>query len=341
MIANSSGAVEEPIDAIVTWVDGNEPRHRAKLEAHLASIGRRPSSAQPTRFSSTGEIDWCITSLVRHAPFLRRIHIVTDQQIPAIVKRSSVWPAVLRDKLCIVDHLEIFRGHEDVLPTFNSLSIETMLFRVPGLAEQFVYFNDDFMLLRPVQPDVWFRNRHLVLRGQWRRMKGRGFFRRLGDACRDMLGAAMLEQRASYTTAQALAAQRAGFKDKFLVLEHQPHPMRRSALEQFFDSHPQLLRNNISPRLRDASQFQAQALAAHLALAHGEACIEAESALLYLKPASTPASKLRRQLDAARNNPQLRFGCVQNLDDATADARQLVGDALDQWIPAIDEQFDI
>ena len=48
----------------------------------------------------------------------------------------------------------------DVLPagnvSFNSMSIEAYLYNIPGLAERFVYFNNDMMLNAPVEPSTFF-----------------------------------------------------------------------------------------------------------------------------------------------------------------------------------------
>ena len=55
-----------------------------------------------------------------------------------------------------------------MLPTFNSYAIETMLWRIEGLADRFLYFNDDMMLVGPVEPTDFFSNEGKVkLRGRW------------------------------------------------------------------------------------------------------------------------------------------------------------------------------
>lgn len=327
-----------PIDAVVTWVDGQDPLHRVKLQTHLATLGRHPASAAPTRFRSVGEIDWCITSLLRHAPFLRRIHIVTDGQVPAIIERAAHWPAALRNKLVVIDHRSVFAGHEDVLPTFNSLSIESVLFRVPGLAEHFVYLNDDFLLLRRVRSQDWFtEDGQPVLHGHWRPMPGRRWVDRVRALLRRVVGSTE-PQRASYTMAQAIAARLAGFGDRFFVLDHQPHPMIRTLLADFHATHPQVLRANIAPRLRDATQHQAQSLSAHLALAAGRACIGPPHQLLYVKPASASARRLARQLRNATDDPRLLFACVQSLDQAGAAAQRQVAECLDRLVPPIRDE---
>jgi hypothetical protein len=319
----------QDIDAVVTWVDGEDPQHRAKLDAYLGSIGRRPAAAAPTRFRSAGEIDWCITSLLRHAPFLRRIHILTDAQVPPIVMRAAPG---LSDRVLVVDHRTVFAGHHEVLPTFNSLAIESVMHRIPGLAENFVYLNDDFMLIRPLAATDWFRDGMPVLRGSWARLPGP----RLADRLRSLWGRAsgrpLAPPRPGHMVAQALSARLAGFEHRFVPLAHQPHPMQRSVLERFFDTHPGLLERNIAPRLRDGTQFLPQGLAAHLALAAGRAHLEPDARLLYLKPASASPARLARQLRAAEGEARLLFACVQSLDEAAPAAQQQVIDALQRLI---------
>lgn len=46
----------------------------------------------------------------------------------------------------------------EVLPTFSSHAIEMNLHRICGLAKQFVYFNDDTFLLRPMPSEAFFKS---------------------------------------------------------------------------------------------------------------------------------------------------------------------------------------
>ena len=55
----------------------------------------------------------------------------------------------------VVSHREVF-GDTGLLPTFNSQAIESRLHRIPGLAEHFLYFNDDMFMGRAVAPDLFF-----------------------------------------------------------------------------------------------------------------------------------------------------------------------------------------
>ena len=83
------------------------------------------------------------------------------------------------EKVKIVDHTEIFGDNKPLLPVFNSRSIETKIHRIPGLAEHFIYFNDDMILLRPVSKSDFFENNLPVLRGKWKPFKENIFYKKL------------------------------------------------------------------------------------------------------------------------------------------------------------------
>ena len=127
------------IDAVITWVDGDDPRHRAKREQY----GNRRMLSQNdvagnTRYASLGEIFYCVASLNRYAPWLNKIYIVTDEQNPMLDEWLANHFPEGTIPMEIVDHKVIFRGYEEFLPTFNSISIESMTWRIPGLSEHYI-----------------------------------------------------------------------------------------------------------------------------------------------------------------------------------------------------------
>ena len=65
------------------------------------------------------------------------------------------WLDTDRPDVTVVSHREMF-GDTGLLPTFNSQAIESRLHRIPGLAEHFLYLNDDVFLGRPVAPTMFF-----------------------------------------------------------------------------------------------------------------------------------------------------------------------------------------
>lgn len=139
----------EPIDAVYLWVDGSAPGTRARLSAALAqrSPDRRDEAAD-RRFRNHDELRYSLRSLERHAPWIRRVHVVTDGDPPP-------WLA-LGDHCAHVTHDQIF-SESSCLPSFNSYAIELQLHRIPGLTRRFLYLNDDLFLGRAVAGNDYLR----------------------------------------------------------------------------------------------------------------------------------------------------------------------------------------
>jgi len=317
------------VDAVIAWVDGSDPAHRERLARTLAALGiQRPATATPTRFDDAGEIDYCIASIVRHAPWVRRIHVVTDAQVPPVLRRIAGTP--LAAKVRLVDHREIFAGFEQCLPTFNSRAICSMLWRIPGLAERYIYFNDDMSLLRPVQAEDFFRDGKVVARGSWRRQSHAGLGGRAAAAWkRRFAGGA---QRDTERAAQELSARMAGFEREYYRIRHVPYPFRRSTLEAYFAGHPDALARDLAHPFRRPGQFRAECLAAHLEIASGHAVQDNSLRVVQLKPREQAAWRLRGKLAGADRDPATAFACVQSIDEASAPMRAAIFAWLDRRI---------
>lgn len=135
------------IDIVYLWVDGNDPRWLAK---HNACIGKTEDKSAVNckgRYSDNDELKYSLRSVEMYAPWIRKIFIVTDNQVPK-------WLDTSNPKIRIVDHKEILP--EVSLPCFNSRLIEHFLYKIPGLSEHFLYANDDMFINRPVTPATFF-----------------------------------------------------------------------------------------------------------------------------------------------------------------------------------------
>jgi hypothetical protein len=143
-----SAAGPFPIDAVYTWVDLDGRGDRGALEERLQAVGGAPRAAiAPKRFRDLGTLGWSVRALLHYAPWIRTVHVVTDGRVPRDLPCDP--------RIRVVSHAACFRDVTH-LPTFNSLAIEANLGFVPGLAEQFIYFNDDVFLGRPAAPQLFF-----------------------------------------------------------------------------------------------------------------------------------------------------------------------------------------
>ena len=326
----------EGIDAVITWVDGADPAHRRKLDAWLAQAGlSRPPTAHPTRFNDAGELDYCVASILRFAPWFRRIHIVVDDQRPRLLDRLK--GSKFADRINLIEHGQIFTGFEKHLPTFNSRSIITMLWRIPDLAEHFVYFNDDMFLLRSVAPENFFRDGKPVQRGQWRRQSGHSLFGHLRSWFKRLRGSD--SQRVGNLDSQQLSARVAGFDTRYYRMYHNPYPMRRSTLREFFDAHPDLLARNCAHRLRSNEQFKTEVLAAHLEIAADTALLDNTLRVVQLKPSEQLPARVRHKMRQADADEGAAFACVQSLEMAPQAVQREIVEWLDRRIGRPDKLF--
>lgn len=135
----------EPIDFVITWVNGADPEWKAVKKEFL------PAGCQDDReerYRDWELLRYWFRGVCACAPWVRKIFFVTFGHVPN-------WLLTDHPKLTVVRHEDFIpRGY---LPTFNSHTIEWNLHRIPGLSEQFVYFNDDMFLLGTVRPGDFFR----------------------------------------------------------------------------------------------------------------------------------------------------------------------------------------
>lgn len=327
-----------PIDAVITWVDGGDPAHKAKLEAFLGKkMEARPAGANASRFHDSGEINYCVASLLKFAPWLRTIFILTDAQSPPLMQLIANSPYA--DKVKLVDHRDIFSGYEQYLPTFNTRSITTMLWRIPGLAENFLYINDDFMLIQPVEPSAFFVDDKVVIRGSWKIFSENRLDKKIINIFKRFTGKLLTDEkkRKSYTAAIELAAKVLGFEKKYYDLPHNPHAWKKSMLKDFYAAHPEILHANSCEKLRSSQQFVSESLMAHLAIKQQKAILDNTYKTLQLKPGEQGIAKVEHKLSLADADSHFIFACVQTLEKAPEDSQALIFRWLNRRIGSLNE----
>lgn len=140
--------MEEKIDFVITWVDGNDPVWRKDYE-YYSEIEGRDVDKSPVRFRDWGTLRYWFRGVDKFAPWVNNVFFVTCGHLPK-------WLNVNHPKLQIVKHEDFIP--QEYLPTFNAFVIEYYFHKIKGLSEKFVYFNDDMFLLNSVQPDRFFRD---------------------------------------------------------------------------------------------------------------------------------------------------------------------------------------
>ena len=142
----------DKIDFVLTWVDGSDKEWlelKRKYQA-AASEGKScdPEANANCRYHDYGLLKYWFRGVEQFAPWVNRVFFVTCGQKPDWLDESN-------PKLRLVNHKDYIPA--EYLPTFQSRPIELNFHRIKDLSEQFVLFNDDTFLLRPVRPEFFFK----------------------------------------------------------------------------------------------------------------------------------------------------------------------------------------
>ena len=137
--------MEEKIDFVVTWLDSNDPQWKADY----AKYRNTKVKEDKARFRDWDFFKFWFRSIEKYAPWVNKVFLVTNGKFPD-------WINPNHPKVVLVKHSDYIPN--DILPVFNSRTIELYMHKIPGLSEQFVYFNDDCYLNAPVTPEYYFKN---------------------------------------------------------------------------------------------------------------------------------------------------------------------------------------
>ena len=301
----------EKIDAVITWVDGSEPNYKLKLEENLKNkkiINRQ--------YTQANEIDFCVASIIKFAPFIRKIFIVTDKQKP---KFSRIRHMVSLEKIEIIDHEEIFRDNLDCMPSFNIRSIDALLFKIKNLSDKFIYFNDDMFLIKETTKEDWFKDNKAVLTGSWAKTYNKQLIKTISHKIKNLLNI-----RPSFNAAQSKAANIVGFHNRYFKSFHCGRPQIKSVIKDFYDKNPQRLTNQIKYKFRDGRQYMPYSLCWHLLIKENLYVESSTNKLVEInKSRNLSAKKLEKILKSIDSKAEVKFLNIQDLNMAEPETQQV------------------
>jgi hypothetical protein len=222
--------MNEAIDIVYLWVDGNDPTWRAKREGAVNKMNAGHLDALAVysnvegRFRDNDELRYSLRALETFFPDHGHVYIVTDAQTPAWLQVS--------DRLTVIDHRDLIP--DACLPTFDSGNIESYIHRIPNLSERYFYFNDDVFFGAPVNASDWFWDAGIYVawsdEPEVTNEPLRSDATALENACR--LSNQWLERHVLRAGAgdDSLADVQPGYAHTFRTFAHSPRPMLRSVL---------------------------------------------------------------------------------------------------------------
>lgn len=132
------------IDFVVTWVDTNDSEWRNQYN-ELRGVKKEDTG----RYRNWDMFKYWFRAVELFAPWVNKVFLVTNGKNPDWIDRNH-------PKLVLISHKDYIP--EKYLPTFNSITIELNIDKIPGLSEHFVYFNDDCYINGPVESEYYFKN---------------------------------------------------------------------------------------------------------------------------------------------------------------------------------------
>jgi len=156
---------EGGIDIVVPMVFASDEVWMRTYKEACEKAGIRPVVNE--RYRSWNLERYFFRGIEKFMPFVRNVHLIVsnEEQVPYWLDRSKVH---------VVLHKDIIP--EDLLPTFNSSTIEMWLHNIEGLSETFVYCNDDMIAVAPMTAEDFFVDGKPVTRCDERRVPISGVF---------------------------------------------------------------------------------------------------------------------------------------------------------------------
>ncbi len=237
-----------PIDVVYTWVDGDDTGWAQRRRRAGGGDGASRDGVTTERFRTFDELRYSLRSLHQYVPDVRNVYVVTDRQVPSWLDRSDT-------RITIVDHTEIF-SDLSALPTFNSHAIESQLHHIDGLAEHYLYVNDDVFFGRLFNWETYFERSG---RSRFFPSKARFAFGDPSTRETSVDNAGKNLQRSLFAVMGAAPATK---------IKHTPHPQQRSLMEEIEEVFADSFKETMHARFRSPSDVS---FAAALHHRYGEA----------------------------------------------------------------------
>lgn len=136
------------IDFIFPYVSAEDLEWQKLYFENVSEENLKSWGSGATRFRDNGTLKYLLRSLDRNMPWLNKVHMI-------VMSESQVPDWINRNEVDIIYHSEFMP--KEILPTFNSTTIETFLPLLPRVGENFIYGNDDLFVFKPQSKSDFFK----------------------------------------------------------------------------------------------------------------------------------------------------------------------------------------
>lgn len=138
-----------PIDIVITWVDGNDLEWNKERDKYVLPNDRKnKSTGGDKRYVDDCLLQYIFRGIENFVPWVNKIHFVICGYLPK-------WLNVNNPKINIVKHEDFMP--KKYLPTFAGNALSLNFHRIKGLAERFIYVNDDIYSIKPTKKELFLK----------------------------------------------------------------------------------------------------------------------------------------------------------------------------------------
>ena len=135
------------IDAVIAYVNCEDKVWQQEFSQYNNCLTNDVQNGF-LRYRDAGTFPLVIESIRKFAPWVNKIHLIVayESQVPSFIDKD----------INIIYHRDFVP--KEYLPMFNACALEIFFPFLDGVANHFLYFNDDMILTSPITKDVFFNS---------------------------------------------------------------------------------------------------------------------------------------------------------------------------------------
>ena len=229
------------IDIVVPFYNDSDDYWRGILRKYLNEENSKDRQATgDERYRDADCFQYWFRCVEQNCKWVNKVYLIvaSESQIPE-------WLDTTNPKLKVVLHEEFVP--KELLPTFNTLTIELYISLIEGLSDNYIYCNDDYYFLNPTNKEMFFVNDLPVYRSHREELVKFG---------NDYLSASDGTFYQVLNNGMDLQLKISGNKACWYALDHIPTPHKKNfekkIIEEYYDT---FLEANSHSRFRDRHMY--------------------------------------------------------------------------------------
>ncbi len=301
------------IDIVYTWVNEKDlewKKRRQEFAKKETGIDLQYRAGE-ARFQDNNELRYSLRSIEKYFPSVRNIFIVHTGAAPEWLKNNN-------QDLFFISQESILPSH--CRPVYQSDVIEAFLYKIPGLAEHYIYANDDFFFCHPHQVSDFFDSEGRARVGIRQRLAGEGKKAALTFRQSERNSARAIKKHITIPKPITVSYPWIPLPIRCMLkkclpintMAHVAQPFRKSIWEDFHNVFSEEIKILCQSRFRSPNGFATNLMANHYALSIGKAVFDYQDQNDYLGRGQPLEDRIAFKKDLQENSSKIRRFCLND-----------------------------